>query len=202
MTPKPQTWAIVIAGFWNRMIFQPQWVARQIYELDEIETLVSLVPSAPVIYRGHGVELRVTDARLQFVAREASDDTLERAESLACKVLQKLDVTPVSAVGINFGYVEQHPSDVLLRSLNFGDDAEIAMQGWEIGSKEIKRALRRADLNLNLTYTLLDGRTVVDLNFHHNVVSASAAHECLQGHVVKRKEDGLALLAETLQLHI
>lgn len=184
------------------MIFSPDWVARQIYECEEIETLVSIVPSAPVIYRHHAVELRVMGSRLEFVARESNDDTLGRAESYASTVLQKLSETPVSAVGINFGFVEQHPSDDLLRLLNFNDDAEIATAGWEIGKKEMKRSLERDTLNLNLTYALLTGTVLVDLNFHHVVDSASTANERIRGQVMARKGDGLDLLAETAQLQL
>ena len=183
------------------MIFSPQWVAQQIYDCADIEALVSLAPSAPVVYHSNGVELRVTDERLQFVAREGSDD-LERAERLACKVLEMLGVTPVSAVGINFGYTEEHPSEDLLRSLNFGDDTDVAMHGWEIDSKEVRRALRRDNLNLNLKYALSGSKVLVDLNFHYVVDGATAARECLLGQVVTRKADGLRLLAETLQLQL
>ena len=36
MSLSPETWTIVTLGFWNRMIFTPQWVSDEIFSSNEI----------------------------------------------------------------------------------------------------------------------------------------------------------------------
>ncbi len=33
MTPKEEAWSIVLVGFWNRMIFTPEWVGSNLFRV-------------------------------------------------------------------------------------------------------------------------------------------------------------------------
>jgi hypothetical protein len=202
MVPKDNSCAVVIAGFWNRMIFTPQWVAQNIYELPEIEALVAFAPIVPVIYRDESVEMRMSATRLEFIAREHRDENLTRAEQLASRVLERLAVTPVTAVGINFAFSENQPNDRLLELFNFSDNAELADRGWGIDAKRIVRTLSQAEQVLNLTYSLTGTIIGIDLNYHYAVQSAEGARHVIQGQVLNRNQDALTLLRETLALNL
>ena len=38
MKTKPEGWNIVLAGFWNRAIFTPEWVGKWLFQQSEVET--------------------------------------------------------------------------------------------------------------------------------------------------------------------
>jgi hypothetical protein len=202
MLANSKHWSIVVVGFWNQRIFTPQWVANDIFQQPEVEVLVSVVPCKPIIFRNQMVELRVESERIELIARRADDEALNQAETFACRVLEKLSITPVSAVGVNFGFVEAHPEDEVLRLLNFGDDADIAAAGWDIGLKDLRRTLRRDGLELRTAYSLSNGTLNIDMNFHYVSGSADVALQQIRGSAIDRKKDALSLLADTLHLKL
>jgi hypothetical protein len=70
MIPKKDNWNIVLAGFWNRAIFTPDWVGRVLFNGQrDIDTLISIMPHMPIIDRNRHVALEVAGSRLAFRPR-------------------------------------------------------------------------------------------------------------------------------------
>ena len=95
MISKQDTWGIVIAGHWNRMIFTPEWVGPRLFNQDEIETQIALLPIFPIIYRHEQVVLEASAPRLIFRPRYNTGPALEAAERMAVTVLDDLPNTPL-----------------------------------------------------------------------------------------------------------
>ena len=200
MKPKQDAWTVVIAGCWNRMIFMPKWVSENLFDVSEIQKLVPIMPIAPLIYRTDEISLFVEDQKLVFQARQATMECLQKVESMAVTALDKLPVTPVSAVGVNFGFVEDAPSERLLKLFNFGDDVDIGMLGWEIGTRNLVRQLTRGEAILNLRLSSDSKEVEIHVNFHEDVASASGAVNSIKGKVVNRYEECKKLIAEVYGL--
>ena len=133
MRRRPEGWHVILAGFWNRLIFTPEWVADRVFHHAEFETYVALLPVLPIIFSDKSVSMEVSLARLLFRPVEwAADAGLARAERMAREVLKALPETPVQAVGVNFSYVEDFPPDYLLAVFNDNDPQDLATMGWEI----------------------------------------------------------------------
>ena len=204
MKRKQEGWNIVVAGFWNRMIFTPDWVSPRLFPEPEIETLVSLLPVMPLVYRNREVEVEVSTLRLVFRARVLSGDAaLLKAEGMARAVLRDLPETPVQAVGINFGFTEEYPSDLLVSVFNNVDDVQLGPVGWSIGERKLTRRLIQGDDVLNLTMTF-DGKAVdFALNFHTDITVRSDASLALKaGRAVTMRDAGLTLLKEVYDLQL
>ena len=181
MKPKPDAWSTVIVGYWNRMIFTPEWVGTNIFQAEELEKLIPLVPVAPVIYQDEDVSLTVEPIRLVFRARHSTPACVGKVERMAVSVLEILPQTPVSAVGVNFGFTDGAPDDRLLDIFNFKDNAEIGSQGWDVQTRTITRLMRRDGRILNLTLNHTAGSVEIDTNFHCDVASANEAADTLKG---------------------
>jgi hypothetical protein len=204
MKRKRSGWNIVVAGFWNRMIFTPEWVIPRLFPEPQLETLVALLPVLPLIYRNEQVALEVTMTRLSFHPRQlGSDASLLRAETMARTVLEALPETPLQAVGVNFAYKEEAPADHLVAMFNDADDVELAQQEWAIGERKITRKLTRGGKLLNLTLTY-DGTAVsFDFNFHTDTTTNAAAQAAVaRGRVIQLRDAALRLLQEAYHLDL
>jgi hypothetical protein len=149
LLPKKST--IVVVGFWNRMIFNPKMVACEIFNVEEIETLVAIDPSSPTIYQNKDTLLQITDKRIVLTSRKPEKECLKKTEKMACTILEFLPRTPISAIGVNFGFRENEPEDNLLELFGFADEADIGACEWEIASKRIVRTLIHDEMRLNFT---------------------------------------------------
>lgn len=184
------------------MIFAPQWVMDELFHKQEVEKLVPMVPVAPLIYRDDELVLHVGEQQIIVQTRKAKTSCLELAEKMACKILEALPKTPISAIGVNFGFVEQNPHDEILKLFNFSDDVDIASSDWEIGTKKISRKLTKDRMTLNLNITHDPPSSIqIDANFHYQVGSADAAVEKIAGHTVEMYESLISLIESMYALY-
>jgi hypothetical protein len=187
MIRKRSGWNIVLAGFWNRMIFTPEWVIPRLFPEPQLETLVALLPVLPLIYRVDQVALEVTMTRLAFRPRKPGDDaSLLRAEK---------------AVGVNFSFKDKTPAPPLVSMFNDTDDAELAAQDWSIGERKVTRKLTRGGQTLSLTMTYTAGVVQFDFNFHSPATTAAEALAAVaEGKVLTHRDAALKLLGEAYHL--
>lgn len=105
-----------------------------------------------------------------FGVREPTDNALVLAERMADKLLATLPVTPVSAVGINFGFLIDEPSDYLAAVFRLSDLARLAERELLIEETRIVRRMPYEDRSYNLTMTLGDdGKVRFNANYHQPV---------------------------------
>ena len=175
---------------------------RAVLSEERLEKLVPIFPIAPLIYRTDDVELLVTEQKLVLRARKPTADCLKQIENMAVRVLKKLDDTPISGIGVNFGFVETSPQTDLLNLLNCGDDTQIGVLGWNIEKRSLIRNLQRDDGTLNLTLSCTPSEVEIHANFHHAVSSATDAVSAVEGQVINYHEEVKNLLSEVYELQI
>lgn len=209
MTPRKDGWNLVLAGFWNRSIFLPEWVLPRFfpdYDMPgrEVQTEVALLPALPLVYRTPQLAAEISSSRLTFVPQILNDECLLRCEHMAREVLRILPETPVHGVGINFSYREQLPPGHVLAVFSDGDEMELTQQGWAIVERKLTRKLTRGDDALGLTLTLNGEAVVFDFNFHTDtggeIEAASRAVE--DRRILRLRDSAIDLLRETYHLKV
>jgi len=169
------------------------------------------MPMAPVIYRGPGVGIQVLNDRLVFFPRELNEKNLLGTERACCSVLRDLPHTPVTAIGVNFGFVERDPSEELLGLFNLSDVGSILQERWQMRQRKLVRKLSREESTLNLSLTLEEeeGRVDVECNFHTDTPSdqpdrspADMASEAIDGRVLELRDTCLHLLEAVYHLQV
>ena len=206
MRPKRDGWNILLAGFWNRLIFTPDWVIPHFFPGEqEIETHVALLPILPIIYKTHGVSLEVSSTRL--VLRPPvpfTDEGLLRIEKMARIALDSLPETPVQAVGINFAYEDNHPAPHLLAMFNDVDDVELGQLGWEIGERRLARRLSRRDDVLNLSAVLKENAVTFEFNFYIEVgaPASQAINRFAARKILDLRDAATELLSHTYNVEV
>jgi hypothetical protein len=181
MHKRREGWNVVLAGYWNRMIFTPEWVGPRLFgENAQIETVVALLPILPIIYRDNRVAVEIATTRIVCCARDLENEqAVRRSGEVAGIILNALPETPVQGVGVNFAFREQAPDASLLDLFNLGDNARWVEAGWELGERKIVRQLTGDGDTLNLTLSLSGDVLDIDCNFHtmpeDNVTAIAAA---------------------------
>ena len=168
MQTKPEGWSIVLAGYWNRMIFTPEWVGSRLFpDNPQIETVVALLPVLPIVYRTALVAVEISSTRIVCRARDlSSDESLQQSEDIARKIISELPETPLQGIGVNFGFRESKPPPALLDLFIFNDTSQLTTAGWEATERRIIRQLQYESTTLNLNLSLNSGQLDIDCNFH------------------------------------
>lgn len=205
MHKKSEGWSVVLAGFWNRMIFTPEWVGTRLFDVNaQIETVVALLPVLPIIYRDNQVTVEISSARIVCRARDLeSEAALRRSGTIAGTILQELPQTPVQGLGINFAFREPTPAGNLLELFNFGDNARLAEAGWEAAERKIVRQLRHDDDTLNLALSFNSERLDIDCNFHTDPDDNDAAVAAVSpNRIIQLRDMAINMLVELYGLEL
>jgi hypothetical protein len=202
MRRKPDGWNIVLAGLWNRAIFSPEWVNELLFREREVETLLSVMPHLPIIYRNRQVAMEVSSGRLVFRPRQLDDDCLRAAERMAHAVLDKLRDTPLLAVGVNFSFVEKTPSRHLIRMFEFPDNRDLVEAGCDLQERRIVRKMLQGPDTLNLTL-LFDGKAVTaEFNYHTDTPNNVTAREAVHERTLRLRDAASGLLRQVYRLEV
>lgn len=203
MTPLIPEWTIVLAGGWNTNIFQPDWVAKNVFGQDEINVEFFMGAAQGALSYGAGkISLIVRPDKLIFGCKDTSTDALARAEAAALKVLELLPHTPVGAFGINFGFSEEAPSADLTRLFQTADIDPISQFGCTIQKTSLARQVAVENRILNLTHTFEAGQVIIVLNFHYPVANADTAREKLLNSAIPCRDIAKRLLANVYKLEV
>lgn len=194
------SWNIVLAGNWNVSIFSPNWLSKNLFHSDSITLEFPLVPGLPPRFTAEGVILLPSPERVIFAPRTLTDEFLTKTEEMACELLNLLQHTPISAVGVNFGFLEKDPTPELLDHFIDKDAALLADAGFEILEHTFTRKLLYQGQQINLSTKIESNEIKVDLNFHTDVQSAEQARNSLKAVVLKHRSTAFQLLQDVYNL--
>jgi len=202
MTPEFAEWTITLVGHWNVRIFSPEWVATNLFEVPEVQAEVAIGPElGPIRYIWGNVVLVPSPHQLIVGMRDSERLTLEKASSVATNLLALLPHTPIRAFGINFGFIEENPSDDLVKLFQLSDSAKLSDMHCDILKTELHRAVQIDGKLLNLLLGLDNGKLSVRLNYHFNVTGAIDAKDKLFSNaVVLLKSQSDSFLSQTYGL--
>lgn len=170
MVPILDQTTVVLAGAWNPGIFSPDWVSERLFDKKQVDFEFAFAPLSVVTPRlmCDGV-LLVPQQRLLTLGVTSSVQSWKRAAEIALSVVSTLGHTPITAVGINFGW-ETGPDDLPQRLSDVfktPDGDTLILQELVIESREITRGLKRKDHRLNLKHSLdSQGKVRIHFNFH------------------------------------
>lgn len=195
-------WTIVIAGSWNVAILNPDWIAQKIFKTTEVEL--------ELLVQGLTQNIRITHGNVRIIPRPDrvliacvthDAETLTSAEAAAISLVNELPVTPVSAVGINFGFQENDPGAGLVRMINFEDNPRLAEKGLLVQSSTISRQLQMDDriVNLSIDYRPETGM-LFKYNYHMPVESAIQVVDAINGKCTEFLEQSLDILRDVYGL--
>lgn len=203
MVPKPETWTIVLRGLWNVRIFSPEWVAANLFNTAQIDMDVAIGPGTfQLRFRRQNITMVALEDAITISCNGATLDALVEAEAVAVRLLDLLSHTPVTAIGINFGFLEEYPSTTMLELFTLGDQDSLAEHPAEVERIDITRSIRLDRGVLNLKHSLVNDQVEISFNFHHDVATATAASAILRGRANACHQYALNLLTNAYSIPI
>lgn len=195
------TWNLVLAGKWNRYLLSPQWVGKNIFCEPELQVEFALNLELPPRYTSKEKSIRFVPAedKVIFYPLNQSDQCLSAVEKLADKLLELLPHTPISAFGINFGFIEE-ANTKLYEYFNISDNGQLGNFDCVLKETSITRAFSFQGKDLNLTMKLNGNKVNFGFNFHYPVKSVTEARNNLKGNILINKKYAEDLLASVYKL--
>lgn len=192
---------IVIVGIWNVGIFQPDWVAKNVFDGRAIQLEVNVGMPPAIRYHCGRAMLIVSGDRLIGSLQEETNEASDEVQGLLVRILELLPHTPVSALGINLGFEEPAPDKELVQNFLAADNKRLTEFGATVRQTTIHRELMVEGDLLRLRETLEDnGAVKFHLNFHSDVPDPVAAAKVLQETTRRKRERGLELLRKVYNL--
>jgi hypothetical protein len=195
---------LVLAGAWNPAIFQPGWIAHHVFgepvgaELTMNVAQQRLGNEEKIVIYIDNVGFTVSLSRVEIFAARADSSAFDAVENAAAKILELLPHTPVAAYGINFFFIEEHPSNDLAEKIRCRDGLERRFS--IVREAHISRIDVDSTVQLNLQ-RLTDGPIVAfDFNFHRGDVGTSTAGKSIHGEIDIRLMQALDLLDDVYGL--
>jgi hypothetical protein len=201
MIASTEEWTVVLAGRWNSAVFSPPWVGRHLFQDDSVEMVAAVgLGTQQLRYIRPNIVLIPGDLQTVIGVRRITDDALSEAERQACLILGLLPHTPLSAVGMNFGFVEQSPGSEMVKLFQLSDLNSLSPTVDEVLGTELVRQLNTKEGILNLKHAFRNGQVSLHLNFHCDTESPEKAIEYLRDSVLRRRDFAVKLLEDVYGL--
>jgi hypothetical protein len=175
--------SIILVGYWNRLIFTPEWVGRKLFGgVEQVQVEIPILPVDPIVYTNDMIELKVGGGRLVFRALTSNMVNLKAIETAAMITLQELNDTPILGVGINFAFQEKRPPKELKTCFEFPDEATSRKAGWKSPIRRAVRHHEKGGKKLTFVATESPDGIHLDLNYHQEsekTVGTDTVLKCL-----------------------
>ena len=202
LEPIKDNWTIVLVGNWNTSIFSPPWLDKFIFEDPNLLFEYSVVTGLPMRITASEVRLIPSIDRVIFNPVDLGDDCLKRMELFACRLLQTLEHTPVTATGINFGfkYEGDDVDTIISRLFASSDDQVYSDMGMPLRERTFIRSLDIEDWVLNLKAGVKGSRLQFDFNFHSTTENAASSKRKIEGKILELKNKSVKILNDVYNL--
>lgn len=203
MKIKEESWNIVIAGKWNRYILTPDWVGKNIFEQQDLKVEFSMNMSLPPRFAASDVRFYPANEAVIFAPVLLDDATLSKAELMAAKLIQELKHTPITAFGINFGFIDAEPDAALCALFDTTDKDRLGGVGCEIKTSVITRMISFENRVVNLAIANDEaGNITFDFNFHYDVNGASGAEKLTGNEFKENKARAYRILKDAYNIEV
>lgn len=159
---------VVFVGDWNKLYIQPDWLASNIFEKNEIEIGVSGQGSDfSVSYRGDGIIISPGQTNMIFSAINTDNETLNNLCKCINNFVKKAPTPQLFAYGLNADFVEE--DGILFAEVldSMSDTNAIVKSGYEVISTKVSRTLKCNDRIINMDSSLENKNLKVHFNEHH-----------------------------------
>lgn len=158
---------ILTIGRWNPAVLSPQWIRSNVID-SEVTFAIPIDDSgAPPRLSFSNIHLFPTIRYLDARPAEVQENAFSTVGETVSKIIELLRHTPISAIGINFRFVEVAHPESLAPNFQFDDAARIPHDKYSMLTSTIIRSFQlKNDDTLNLSL-IHDGQEMsVEFNFH------------------------------------
>jgi len=198
----PDSLTLIIVGKWNRYILTVDWLAKNIFQTDNVQIEFSLDFDLPPRFTKDGIRIIPTENRITFIALKYDDVVFSRIEKMTLRLAKLLPVTPVTAFGINFKFVEESPKSELLSLFELADNNKLSDNDIRIEDYFLKRKMIVNNRVLNLNIIQESKKVLFEFNFHEELQNINMLIQKIEGRFIANKEIAENLLNNIYGLNL
>ena len=162
------SFTIVLLGDWNKLYMQPDWIAQNVYERQEIEIGVNGQGTEyNVTYRCNGVIIAPTQSQVMFTACDVESGTIDYIVKCVNNFLMKATTPVLLAYGLNCEFVDSDGAVLAHVIDSMSDNSAIIEQGYEINAAKVSRTLIKDGNILNVEMMREGNGAKIHFNEHH-----------------------------------
>lgn len=159
---------VVLVGDWNKLYIQPDWMASNIFEKEELEIGVNgQGTDLSVAYRGDGVIISPSQSRMVFSVVNTDDETLNTLCECLNRFIDKAFTPHLFAYGLNVDFIEEEGTLFAEVLDSMSDTNAIVESGYEIISTKVNRTLKRDDKVIKMDSNIENRNLKIHFNEHH-----------------------------------
>lgn len=159
---------VVLAGDWNRLYMQPDWMAEHVFEKEEIEICINGHDLAlSMAYRCGGVVIAPNQSNVVFSVTGIGDEIVDNLCRCLNNFIAKAYTPQPLIYGLNADFIEEDgtPFAEVLDAMS--DTNVITEKGYEIISTNISRVLKLGDKVIEMDSTLENSALRIHFNEGH-----------------------------------
>ena len=191
--------SLVIVGKWNRYLLTPEWVGKNLFheETIEVEFPINRPDLAPRYKTKDNIMFLPAVHRCQFIAPEPYDDKiLEKICVYSKKLIEILNHTPVSALGINLGFEASIDEFENIELFSLSDSDALIDEDYVTKTIEIKRQFEINEKLVNLSITKTPDTISFDFNYHTDIDDTKNFTDLLSDDQMKKnKNESIKMLS-------
>ncbi len=159
---KPNVISILCPGNWNKKLFNGQWVANNIFNLEKDEQLSGFItPDMNIGFVYKGLILIINENHLNIKVDKIDNDNNVYAIKVLNTILDLLPHTPISGIGINIHFECKNKIEYFkLLKANIKDLNNFKPNQIILSKKE-------EQFEVNVIFDLKSEKLKPQFNFHH-----------------------------------
>ena len=159
--------SVVIVGDWNKLFIQPDWIAINVFESEEIEVGVEGKGSVVSIsYQKNNVIIKPSQSKVVFSTLDIKEDTLSSLSKYVQNFIDQSFTPEISAYGFNIDFVDDEDTRIADVLDSMSDTTAICSMDFEIAATQVTRKLIKDGKEINMKCELSGTRTNIHFNEH------------------------------------
>ena len=159
---------IVLLGDWNKFYIQPEWIATNVFESEEMEIGIEGQDAEfHISYRNGKIVIKPSQSKITFSTMDTQDETIESLSKCVNNYLQKAVTPSLFAYGLNVDFTDDESTRFAEILDNISDATAIFELGYQIEASKISRTLSKNGKVINMNCQLVNTTTTMRFNEHH-----------------------------------
>lgn len=175
---------IVIAGLWNKHIFNGEWVGKYLLPGQKLTVEVPLLISGSQRVSSKDVRIYVNNGRLNIVPVEITESNFNLIQSISLQIADYLPHTPVNSYGINFIF-ELEKNEIGYDIFKIPDLEKLKEHELKINKTMFKHTINIEDSDLNLSIEQGEQNFTFNFNFHYLISNLVSFKETIIAHPIR-----------------
>lgn len=187
---------LVIVGAWNHLIFSREWIKVNLYLNEDVIIDDPLAPNSSFVFGTEDYKIFLQENKLNFLAIKQTPEIYNIIEQKANQILSKLQHTPLSAFGLNFGFNLKYNAHLnAIRPVT--DQAYFRSKGYFEDMVLLHRTFTKDNYILGVIANFLPYEVKIEVNIHFQINDSALFIKLFQPGILQSKKLEVAQLVES-----